>query len=211
MSTTGTLVLPAAVAAAAVSLGALLAMLPRVQSWALGPVRLLAFIATVTVVGFDLLPDAVGAVGGLALLACVAGISVPWLIEMAARSRRASRLATAIAEEVSYLGLMVHSFGDGAALWIGTHASTTPLRVSVALAAHTIPVTALVVLHFQTQQGRGSALLRAAGLGIVSLLGLLTSDWFGEGSSLAYQPWLSAAVAGLLLHIITHDLRCQRT
>src|SRR5690606_12293237 len=80
-----------------------------------------------------------------------------------------------IALEASYFGLLAHRVGDGIGLGAYTgelFASSARAGVVTALAAHAVPVVAIVVLTFDSVRGRGSALKRAAGLALASIVGV---------------------------------------
>ncbi len=75
----------------------------------------------------------------------------------------------------------------------------------VAFAAHIVPVTAVMLLAIQELRGRGAALVRAAGLLAATLAGVIAVGVLGAGSD-EPLPWLSALLAGLLLHVVSHEL-----
>ncbi len=80
------------------------------------------------------------------------------------------------------------------------------MSVRAALAAHIVPVVAIVVLTFDSVRGRGSALLRALGLALAGLLGVFLTRSVALGDMAVAQGWLSAIAAGMLLHVVAHDL-----
>jgi hypothetical protein len=110
--------------------------------------------------------------------------------------------------ELSYWGLMIHKLGDGFALatfsgdgQAGHHHGD----VLTAIAAHSVPVTALITLAFTSAHGRTSAILHAFGLAVVGSLGVVLAQQTSLGIWLGGQAWIEAAVSGLLLHVVTHD------
>lgn len=181
---------------------------------ALGRIRTFALIASLTVVAAHLLPHAVGSVGPAALLVLLFGLALPsWgeklvraLIprERAAVERGWSR--PRIALELGYAGLIVHHLGDGVALWNYSATPDAGIDVVVALAAHTVPVIAVVVLEFKEARGSAAALVRAAGLALATLAGCAAAARLPAASLAEASPWVAAFVSGLLVHVITHDL-----
>jgi hypothetical protein len=203
------MLLPLLIAFASVALGTALALVPRRGARIVGPIRFVALIAALGVIVTHLLPEALHELGPVALVAFAAGMALPWLIDAAgALAGRASSHtpATPIATlEVSYIGLVVHRFGDGLSMGAITRASETPtaaLAVLLALAAHIVPVTTVMVLAFVGLKGRRTALYRAVGLGVATMAGVLVVDLaLGQGPK-DVSPWISALVAGLLLHLV---------
>ncbi|NRA36059.1 MAG: permease [Polyangiaceae bacterium] len=113
-----------------------------------------------------------------------------------------------MALELGFVGLMVHRAADGVALaaYSGDHGHSSDIDVVLAIAAHSVPVVAVVVLAFSAALGKRSALLRAVALAAASvagiaLTGLVPPEWLD-----ALMPWVNAVFAGLLLHVVGHDL-----
>jgi len=203
------MLLPLFIAFASVALGTALALVPRRGARIVGPIRLLALVAALAVIGTHLLPEALHELGPVALVAFAGGMAFPWLMDLAgALAGRVSSdaPATPIATlEVSYVGLVVHRFGDGLSMGAIARASETPtaaLAVLLALAAHIVPVTTVMVLAFVGLRGRRTALFRAVGGAIAAMAGVLVADLaLGQGPK-DVSPWISAVVAGLLLHLV---------
>jgi hypothetical protein len=201
--------LPLFIAFASVALGTALALVPRRGARIVGPIRFLALIAAIAVIVTHLLPEALHELGPVALAAFAAGMAFPWLMDAAGSiAGRASSTTptTPIATlEVSYIGLVVHRFGDGLSMGAIARASETPtaaLAVLLALAAHIVPVTTVMVLAFVGLRGRRTALYRAVGLGVATMAGVLVAGLaLGQGPR-DVSPWISAVVAGLLLHLV---------
>lgn len=198
--------------------GTLLALVPgRRDAW-VGPVRTFALSAALSVVLVHLLPEALEGSGAWALLALLGGFFLPeWLGNAGAFVWRASaegKSATRsqIALEASYVGLLIHQVGDGLGLGAFTgelYADEGSGGVITAIAAHAVPVVAIVVLTFDSIRGRAHAVARAVGLALASILGVLLTHAvpgaiLGEASA-----WISAIVGGTLLHVVTHDLESQ--
>ena len=197
------------VAILSVAIGALLAARAGRGAWYFVPVRSFALSAVTVVVLLDLLPESLAAVGPMAAVAFLFGMAAPIVAgRLASRLVRTESRRDLVCMEVTYAGLIVHKIGDGLAL--GAISSDVLLGhahqdLIVAIAAHTIPVTALVVVAFQRHLGTAKALVRAAGLAVAALLGVGIAA-VAETSWIAVaEPWGAAVVAGLLLHVLTHD------
>jgi hypothetical protein len=103
---------------------------------------------------------------------------------------------------------MLHKLGDGFALGSFTgeaHAGHHHGDTLVAIAVHSVPVTALITLAFTAAHGRGSGIRRAIGLAVVGSLGVVLAQSTSFGTWARGEPWIEAAVGGLLLHVVTHD------
>ncbi|HSU40523.1 MAG TPA: hypothetical protein VLJ38_13185, partial [Polyangiaceae bacterium] len=73
-------------------------------------------------------------------------------------------------------------------------------------AVHTVPLVAVVTLAFRAQRGARAAVERALGLAAASVGGVLLSGSVPASFTQSLSAWIAAAVAGLLLHVVTHDL-----
>lgn len=197
------------VAVLSVAVGALLAARAGSGAWYFVPVRSFALSAVTVVVLLDLLPESLASVGPLAALAFLIGMAAPSVAgSLASRLVRSEARRELVCMEVTYAGLLVHKLGDGLAL--GAVSSDVLLGhahedLVIAIAAHTIPVTALVVVAFQRHLGAARALLRAAGLAVAGVAGVGLAAVAEVTWLAAAEPWGAAVVAGLLLHVLTHD------
>lgn len=193
-----------------VAIGAALPWMPGMKRGALGPLRTFALAAALTVVTTHLLPEAAEAMGASALLFFGIGLVLPGLVERVGVwfGRTASsvddRSAHWASAHLGYVGLMIHQLTEGAAL--GAYRSGSAGEVALALAAHTIPLTALVMMGFSRSIGTTGALLRAMGLAAASAGGILIG---GAATPHAHEgaPWMTAIAAGLVLHLVGHDLK----
>jgi zinc transporter ZupT len=208
------MLLPLTIAFLAVALGAALAILPREGALIVKPIRLIALIAALVVIATHLVPEALEELGPRALLAVAAGIALPWILEalggiVAQRTATSAGSTPFAALEISYAGLVVHRFGDGLSMGAIARSSDTPtaaLGVLLALAAHIVPVTTVMVLAFVSLRGRGSALFRAAGLAAATMAGVVAAAAAPERGPKDVSPWVSALVAGLLLHLVAPSI-----
>ncbi len=199
--------------------GTLLALFPRGRDLWMGPMRTFALTAALAVVILHLLPEALSQAGVWAILVFVLGLVTPELLsKLGTFLWRAGRETSGqvnprdLALEASYFGLLAHRVGDG----IGLGAYTGELFVSsaragvvTALAAHAVPVVAIVVLTFDSVRGRGSALKRAVGLALASIGGVFVAHALPSETFAAANAWVAAFVGGMLLHVVTHDLSAQ--
>ncbi len=209
-----------AITFASVLLGTALALLPRARASWMGPVRTFALTAALSVVVIHLLPDALFSVGLWGIAVFLLGLVAPELLgklgETLWRARQTTPLGPdqadlrrTMALEASYFGLLLHRVGDGLGLGAFTgemNAAAGSAGVIVALAAHAVPVVAIMVLSFDSMHGRGSALARAMGLALASTVGVWVSHSIPHDSFAVASAYISAFVAGTLLHVVTHDL-----
>ncbi|MGB8225094.1 MAG: hypothetical protein WCF10_21085 [Polyangiales bacterium] len=199
---------PIAIVVISVATGAALGLVAPGRGRLLDAVRTFAIVSSVAVVVGRLIPDAVASEGPRVLIAVAVAFLVPWLIERAAHEDPEHDHSSTMGLELSYWGLMIHKLGDGFALGsfsgegqAGHHHGD----VLTAIAAHSVPVTALITLAFTSAHGRTSAILHAFGLAAVGSLGVVLAQQTSLGIWLGGQAWIEAAVSGLLLHVVTHD------
>lgn len=208
------MLLPLAVGFVAVSLGTALALVPQKES-RIGPgVRLVALVAALSVIGAHLLPEAFHSVGWIALLWLAAGAALPSLLHVGVRAVFRNRTIEArkgaelTALELGYVGLVIHRFGDGLSMGAVEHATASKwaeLIVLLALAAHIVPVTTIMLFAIRDLRGIRSAVVRGFGLLVATLAGVVFVSALGASSE-EPLPWVSALVAGLLLHVVSHEI-----
>jgi hypothetical protein len=197
------------VAVSSVLLGAAISFVPTSSRAVLGYLRTFATLAAVAVVVVHLLPEALAELGALAIPLFLAGWFVPRLAHFVGQRSTSGRAQHAVLE-AGYWGLLVHHLADGIGLGTYTRLPSelggSHLDVVVALAAHTVPLIAVVSLAYRTTFGARSALLRSLGLALASVLGVCASSLVGARTIEGFAPLISALAAGLLLHVVTHDL-----
>jgi len=203
--------LAAGVAVAAVALGLLLGLGSTSGSRVVGPLRTFAFTAALGVALTHLLPEALAELGAPGLLLFAAASVAPAWSDLVRRmTRRESHGAHGGALlGAGYAGLLVHHVGDGLGLGAYSELPGGPAAhadVLLALAVHTVPLVAVVTLAFRTQRGVRAAVERALGLAGASVGGVLLSGSVPENVTRAWSAWIAAGVAGLLMHVVTHDL-----
>lgn len=196
-------------AVVAVGLGSAVGLLRDRTERYTGPAQTFALVSVLTVVCARMVPDALARIGPWALAAFVLGFLAPgWLERLAARVQsRAPEGSVGLGLELGYLGLLAHQLGDGLVLGVysgALHGGHVHADVLLAVGAHNVPVAALIVLAYRRRAGLGTAMTRAAGLALVMLLGIgvaLVTPLERVGR---VEPWVTAVVAGLLLHVVVH-------
>lgn len=198
---------------ASVLSGTLLALVPQKNAGWMGPMRTFGFAAALSVALLHMVPESIEAIGGWAVPALGLGLILPALLGAAGsalwKAGHASAEPLHVELEAGYAGLLVHKVGDGLALGVyagDLHRTGAAHGFAAALAAHIVPVVAIVVLTFDSVRGRGSALLRALGLALAGLLGVFLTRSVTPGDMATAHGWLSAIAAGMLLHVVAHDL-----
>ena len=196
------------VAVLSVLLGAALSFVPSTSRAVLGYMRTFATLAEVAVVVTHLLPEALRELGPLSILLFLAGWFAPALAHFIGQRSTSGRAQHAVLE-AGYWGLVVHHVADGIGLGAYTRLPAdqgSHLDVIVALAAHTVPLIAVVSLAYRTTFGARSAVLRSLGLAAASVFGIGLSSLAAASTIEGFAPIIAAVAAGLLLHVVTHDL-----
>lgn len=199
------MLVPLTIALCSVALGALLGLGGSQRS--LFALSTFAIVSALAVVLAQLLPDALSEVGLWALLVCAGAALLPTALQ-----RASSRLGTLgngrLGLELGYLALLVHKVADGVGLGTyggGRHADHGHFDVLFAIAAHTVPIVALVTIAFHRRGGLRSVALRVTGLAAATLAGVYLPALVSAETFETFEPWLTAAVGGLLLHVVAHD------
>jgi hypothetical protein len=193
----------------AVALGSLVGALARSGPW-LGVLRTFALTGVVAVVLTQLLPEAIAELGLVAVAAFAAALLAPAAIArtFVRISPGATITAAGICVEVGFLGLLAHQLAEGLA--IGTtsgpaHAGHEHSGLVLAVAAHTIPLTALLVSATRDARGGSPALRRAVALLLATGAGFGLGAASGEVLPASVHAAGSAVIAGLLGHVLLHD------
>lgn len=212
------MILPLTVATVAVSLGTLIALGPKEGSRWMGPVRVIALVSAIAVIAVHLMPEAVSALGVVAFAWLVLGAALPVLVQLLVRlafrtpPSEPGRAGALAALELGYFGLLVHRFGDGLSMGAVEYATSSLLAkvaVLLALAAHIVPVTTMMLFLVRDLRGKRSAWLRGLGLLVATLAGVACVSLIGASAE-EPLPWLSALVAGLLLHVVLHEVPVRK-
>lgn len=201
------MLLAIAIAFLSVALGIALGLGHARARGALGAVRTFALVAALATVALELLPGSAarGGIGALATFAVAA--TLPWILERVGARLGAAR-SPAIRLELGYLALIVHHVGDGlgmGAYVTDTHHGHVHWDVLLSIGGHTVPVTAVVVLAFSRTARRWLAAARGVGFAVAIVVGILLATSIPVAAFAPFEPYVTAAVAGLLLHVATHD------
>lgn len=209
---------PMIVTLGAVAVGAMLALVTTRGHVALGALRTFAAIAVVAAVLIQLLPEAVQELGGAGLAAFAGALVLPQFVAMlAAKLVRGSGVsARGVGVDLGFYGFLVHQWAEGLALgtFMGDeHAAHGHGDLVLGMAAHTVPLTAVFVAATLAARGRTAALVRTGSLLAATSLGFLAAGTISASHVAGVLPWISAAVAGFLCHILLHDegLSVRRT
>lgn len=212
------MLLPMLVTLGAVAVGAMLVLVTTRGHVALGALRTFAAIAVVAAVLIQLLPEAVQELGGAGLAAFAGALVLPQLVALLAAklARGAGLSARGLGVDLGFFGFLLHQWAEGLAL--GTfvsdeHAAHGHGDLVLGMAAHTVPLTAVFVAASLATHGRRAALVRTGALLVATALGFLAAGTISASHVAGVLPWLSAAVAGFLCHILLHDegLTVRRT
>lgn len=201
-----------AILALAVLLGGLAALFRRPTRGAMSMVRTFAVVAAASIALLHLLPEAIAAAGWGALAAAFLGAVGPIALERALPSQRAhEHEAPTTALAMGYAAVVAHQAGEGAALASLAETGALSVAIVLAIAAHTMPLAMVVAIRVLEVRGHGrDGNRRAITLALLGVM-LATACGAGAGSLLGaarlvtVQPWLLAAVAGVLLHALAHD------
>jgi hypothetical protein len=191
-------------AAISVLAGLAAAIAAHTRLWVLAPVRAFAVVAVVAAIAVHILPESIEAAGWWVLLLFVGGFVAP---PLAGRVIGAATAHRRIAAELSYGAVLLHQVGDGLGLGVSTgegHGDHVHWDFLLGIGAHTVPLVAMVALAQAELGGRRAALLRTAGLFVATVVGILLTRVDGHAVMEA-GPWLNAAIAGLLFHVLLHD------
>lgn len=200
--------LPIAIMVGSVALGAVLGLVALGRGRLFDAVRTFAIVSSVAVVVGRLIPDAMSQAGPIVLVAVGISFLAPWLIERAAHEDPEHDHSSTMGLSLTYWGLMLHKLGDGIALGSFTgaaHAGHHHGDVLTAIAVHSVPVTALITMAFTSAHGRKSGIRRAIGLAAIGSIGVVLAQQTTLSTWTRGEPWIEAAVGGLLLHVVTHD------
>ncbi|MBS2023019.1 MAG: hypothetical protein JST92_11445 [Deltaproteobacteria bacterium] len=207
-----------ALAAGSALSGGALALLARGRPRLLEPVRTFAFAAAAAVVGLHLLPEALAALGGRALVYSLIGFALPGLLEAAGRALgRSLRIdgfsGARVSAEAGFLALVFHSLFEGLALEASLTAPGSQLDVALALVSHHAPLTAAVVLPFLALGGVRETIIRVLVIALAGVCGvwgtqLVPALHHGAAES-GFVAVANAVLAGALLHVVVDEVEPQ--
>jgi hypothetical protein len=207
------LLLGIAVLAFAVLLGGLAALFREPTRGAMAMIRTFAVVAAASIALLHLLPEAIAAAGWGALGAALLGAFGPIALERAIPSQHGrSPEAPTTALAMGYAAVVAHQAGEGAALASLAETGSLSPAIVLAIAAHTVPLAMVVGIRVLEARGdgakgnHGAIGLALAGVMSATACGAVAGILLGGARLVAVPPWLLAAVAGLLLHALSHDV-----
>lgn len=198
-----------AITTGSIVLGVVLGVLTRRTSAAFGALRVFAVSAVATAVALQMLPEALTEMGGTALLVFGGALVLPGLLNPVLR-RVAGTETTRhdLSADLGFLGFLAHQVAEGVAIGSfssGAHEGHGHEGLVLAVAAHTVPLTALLIAEALTHRSRKVAMGRAVALVVATGLGFALADVLHDVLPHALHSWLTAGVAGVLMHILFHD------
>ncbi|WP_437575849.1 hypothetical protein [Sorangium sp. So ce887] len=195
--------------ALAVMLGGMAALFRHRSERAMSALRTFALVGAASIALLHLLPEALGEIGWLALIAAVAGFLAPAVLERLVIGEAGAHRTPTTALAMGYAAVLAHQFGEGAAVASLSRVGQLTLPVVLALAAHTVPlamVVAIQVLEVRAGTGGKGAMSAAlAGIALATVIGAFATRLVDVERLEAVEPWLLSAVAGLLLHALSHE------
>ncbi|XXX75178.1 hypothetical protein WMF30_46750 [Sorangium sp. So ce134] len=195
--------------ALAVMLGGVAALFRHRSEGAMSALRTFALVGAASIALLHLLPEALGEIGWPALLAAVAGFLAPALLERLVIGEAGAHRTPTTALAMGYAAVLAHQFGEGAAVASLSRVGQLTLPVVLALAAHTVPlamVVAIQVLEVRAgAAGKGAMSAALAGIALATVVGAFATRLVDLEQLEAVEPWLLSAVAGLLLHALSHE------
>jgi hypothetical protein len=198
----GPMELALGLAVVSVAAGVAAALVADARLWVLAPVRAFAVAAVAVSIAVHLLPEAIDGAGLVVLVVAGAALLAPIVVGRVAaglgdRHRR-------IAAELGFVAVLLHQLTDGLALGAATGHGGYHWDLLIGIAAHTVPLVAMLTLTFAELGGRRAVLLRAAAMIAATAVGIGLTR-LDDQLVPAAGPWLGAAIAGLLLHVLLHD------
>ena len=198
-----------AITTSSIAVGAALGVLTKRHAKSFSALRVFAVSAVATAVALQMLPEALTEMGGMALLVFVGALVLPGLLDPVLRRFRGKDTDRhALSAELGFLGFLAHQVAEGVALGsfsTEAHEGHGHEGLVLAVAAHTIPLTALLIAEVLTHRSRGAALRRAIALVLATGLGFALADVLHDVLPHGLHSWLTAGVAGVLMHILFHE------
>lgn len=179
-----------------------LALTPWFRRDLLRPAKVVAVVAVVAVILFVLLPASWAAEGWLAIVVFFVALLAPLGVE-----RLAARVGAGhdVTVDLAFGILLFHQVVDGVEIGTAHAVESAPWAVTFAIAAHSIPFVAAVILGIVQRRGPRPALIRGGALVLATGIGTVVGTQVPAHLEEAIG-WLPALVGGLLLHVVWHDL-----
>ncbi len=185
-----------------VLIGATLALFPELLPPAgVRLTRLVAIVAGLAVVVFELLPES-WAEAGLWSIPCFGvGLALPWL---GGRLLGGGGGEHSLAgEELAFVAIGLHQVVDGLEIGAAWAIAVGAWAITLAIAAHSIPLLAGVLLELRRHRGRRDTVIRGGVLVTATGIGAALG-WSGSDAVPGAHTWLPALLAGLFLHVLWH-------
>lgn len=166
------------------------------EGW-LAPARVLALVAAVAVAFLVLLPESASSVGWPGALGAFAvGLALPWLLERIAHRLGLDHHGTGA---LALAGVVLHQGVDGFEIG-ATHAlQVGAWGVTLAIAIHSVPLAAALLVELGGSWGLAALLVIGTAAGVVG-------GFVAPTAAPGLVAWLPPLVAGLLVHLLWHDL-----
>jgi len=150
-----------------------------------------------TLLAFEVMPEAVEAGGWRGLIWFALGLAGPGVLEHAVRRlRRQTHLA---ALGIAVIGLALHALGDGAVLAAtGPGAST----LGAAVALHSLPISLTLCWLLITALGWPRTMAVLSTVCLATLLGFLATPDLSRSLGPVAWAWFQMFISGLLLHAL---------
>jgi hypothetical protein len=185
-----------------VLLGTTLALFPQLLPPAgVRAARLLAIVAGLAVVFFELLPEAWHEAGLWSVPIFALGLGLPWLGGRLLGSRKGEH--SLAGEELAFVAIGLHQVVDGLEIGAAWFTADAALVLTLAIAAHSIPLLGAVLLELGRHRGRWDTVVRGGLLVLATGIGAVLG-WSGSDALPGAHAWLPALLAGLFLHVLWH-------
>ncbi len=185
-----------------VLLGTTLALFPQLlPPSGVRAARLLAIVAGLAVVFFELLPESWHEAGLWAIPCFAVGLALPWLGGRILGARKGEH--SLAGEELAFVAIGLHQVVDGVEIGAAWAIATGAWALTLAIAAHSIPLLGAVLLELGRHRGRLDTVVRGGLLVLATGIGAVLG-WSGSDAIPGAHTWLPALLAGLFLHVLWH-------
>ncbi len=155
------------------------------------------------IVFLHVLPHAVEHAGISAVVACLIGVLIPFVVERFATQKAKSRHQVAVV--LGLLGLAIHGMLDGVALAAGHVHAHHGAILAMAVLFHRIPVGLAIWWMARPSFGTKGAVFILVLLGVASIAGFVISLTQTQIFAGYYWSVLQALLVGSLLHVVVHQ------
>ena len=170
------------------------------RKWAIEAIDGFVLTSVGGLVVMFVMPAALAASGGLAIVAALIGMTLPLVMERLLGV--ASRTAHTIMLLSALLGLVIHTMFDGAALFEGGHSEESS-ALALAIVLHRLPVSLAIWSIVTPRYGKRGAAMVLALVAAGTVSGAALGHELYEFGGVWFQLF-QAMVAGSLLHVVVH-------